>query len=399
MKKCLQRILFFLSVMIFYFASGTEVQADVPHDLTQVDAKGNSIRLQWKELEGAQWYGYQISYNPDFSTIIKSGSQNSVSEGWNAVTVDGLEQGNIYYARVGWGSDQENCFHLFCEGIEVVTSPAMPENVKYADADEHTAVFTWNPYPNAEEYRITYHGEVFTTKDTRFSLSLKDGGDRKVSIAACKRSAEGFVAEGTARVISGISPLTRKISTKNFGIEKNYNTKGIIYVKAVFQGLGYEVEGVTVSGKKYSFSGQSLGGSSALIRIGGIKNDQMYKYRVRAFVRGSGDQFIYGNWSDYALFCSQKKVSYVSANQKIKLKWDAMSGVSKVRVQISMKQKSGYRTCATVPMKKKTYTVKKYGKSKLKKGKSYYIRLIPIGKLGNKQVLSDAVLCGKVKVK
>lgn len=399
MKKRLQRMIFFFSVMVLYFAFGTEVQADVPHDLIQIDAQENTIRLQWRELEGAQWYGYQIAYDSDFSAIVKSGSQNSVSEEWNAVTVDGLEQGNTYYARVGWGYDSDHCFQLFCGGIEVITSPAMPENVKYAGADEHTAVLTWNPYPDAEEYRVRYNGEVFSTRDTRFSLSLKNGGEGKVSISACKRSADGFLAEGTARVIRGISPLTMKISKKNFGIEKNYNTKGIIYVKAVFQGSGYEVEGVTVSGKKHSFSGQSLGGSSALIRIGGIKNDQMYKYRVRAFVRGGENQFIYGNWSDYALFCSQKKVSYVSANRKLKLKWDAMPGVSKVRVQISMKQKSGYRTCATVPVKKKTYTIKKYGKSKLKKGKSYYIRLIPVGKLGTKQVLSDAVLCGKVKVK
>lgn len=399
MKKWIHRIILFFAVSVFFVSFGTVVQADVPHDLVQTEAKAGSIKLQWRELEGAKWYGYQIAYDSSFSAIVRQGEQISTAGEWNNVTVDGLEQDHVYYARVGWGLDPDRCYQLFCQSIEVRTAPGMLYHVQYVGADEHTAVFTWDEYPGAAEYWVRYNGEVFTTTNTRFTLTLKEGSEHKVSIAACKRTKEGFIAEGMGRSLSGVSPLTTKITKKNFGIEKNYNNKGVIYFKAAFQGAGYEVEGVTVSGKKYTFSGQSLGGSNALLRIGDIQNDRMYKYRVRAFVRGTEDQLIYGKWSDYSLFCSQKKISYVAANKKIKLKWNAMTGVKKIRVQISNKKKSGYRTCATVPLKNKTYTIKKYGKAKLKKGKAYYIRLIPIGRLKGKQVLSDAVFCGKVKVK
>ena len=125
----------------------------------------------------------------------------------------------------------------------------------------------------------------------------------------------------------------------------------------------------------------------------------MYKYRVRAFLTNSAGQKIYGSWSDYKTICNQSTVKYKTSGRKIKLSWGKITGASKIKIQISTKKNSGYKTAKTLSGSKTSYTITKYGKSKLKKGKTYYVRVIPQGKVSGKTISSDVYIQGSIKVR
>ncbi|HCT91903.1 MAG TPA: hypothetical protein DF613_11085, partial [Lachnospiraceae bacterium] len=71
-----------------------------------------------------------------------------------------------------------------------------------------------------------------------------------------------------------------------------------------------------------------------------------------------------------------KECKYTPGSRKIKLQWSKLTGVSKIKVQLSTKEKSGYKTVATLKGTKTSYTISKYNKKALSKGKNYYVRVL-----------------------
>lgn len=383
-------------VMIMAFCiSGIVSEAASPSNVTQIDASNSSVKIQWTGVSGAKYYGYKIASDPAFQTVVKEGYTSTDT----SAAIYSLNAGTAYYVKVGWGTRYNDCFKEPGEAIEVVTAPSAISAVKFVGANDTTATVSWTPSAGATEYRVQYNGAVYTTTANSYAVPLVDGANNRIEVFACKKSAKGYLAVSTYGASnSSASKLTTKISKSNFGILTNYSSIGVVYFGAICYGNGYEVQGQTLSGKKYQFSG-SDGNSSIGVRISGIKNDKMYKYRIRAYITNSDGQKVYGGWSDYRLLCNQKKVSYISSGKKIKLKWNKQTGVSKIKIQISTKEKSGYKTCATISGKKTSYTITKYGKKSLKSGKTYYVRVVPQGKLGKKNVSSDTWIYGKIKVK
>jgi hypothetical protein len=58
-------------------------------------------------------------------------------------------------------------------------------------------------------------------------------------------------------------------------------------------------------------------------------------------------------------------------------------------IYISKSEKSGYKKVETVSSKKTSYTVSKYNKKALKKGTTYYIKIVPNAKIGKKTRSSE----------
>lgn len=106
----------------------------------------------------------------------------------------------------------------------------------------------------------------------------------------------------------------------------------------------------------------------------------MYQYRVRAYVTNTDHQKVYGNWSDYRYIINAAGAKATTSGKKIKLKWSKLKGVSNIKIQIATKKNGKYKTCKTLSGKKTSYTITKYGKQSLKRGKRYYVKLIYMSK-------------------
>ena len=117
-----------------------------------------------------------------------------------------------------------------------------------------------------------------------------------------------------------------------------------------------------------------------------------YKYRVRSYyTNDTTKKTYYGSWSSYRYFAAPTiSGSYTTAAKGINVTLKKGSGIIKYKVQVSAKKNSGFKTVKTIKVGKKskyTYKITKCSGKKLKKGKTYYIRVIPVLK-GNKS--SDA---------
>jgi fibronectin type 3 domain-containing protein len=77
-------------------------------------------------------------------------------------------------------------------------------------------------------------------------------------------------------------------------------------------------------------------------------------------------------------------------------KWDTVKGATSYTIYLSTKQKSGYKKVGTT--KKTSFTLKKYGKSALKKNKTYYVYVVANKKVGKTTYTSDATYCYQFKL-
>lgn len=394
--KCMVTGLFVVMALCIWSVTS---KAASPSNVKQIEATSTSVKIEWTAVSGATYYGYQVATDPGFQNIWKESYVSSKTPTGN-LSITSLNTGSSYYVRIGWGTRYQDCFNEPSAPIEVVTLPADVGNVRFVGANDSSAIIEWDPSAGATEYMVKYNGTSYPVAGTSFAVPLVDGADNKAEVCASRTSAAGYQAVvNIGKSVYSLSKLTTKIKKSDFGILNNLSSIGVVYFGAICYGQGYEVQGVTVSGKKYQISGSDSTSSTVGARVSGVQRDRVYKYRMRAYINTTDGRKIYGNWSDYRLLCNQKKVTYVTSNRKIKLKWSKITGVSRIKVQISTKEKSGYKTCATLSGKKTGYTITKCGKSALKKGKTYYVRVVPYAKLSKKNVSSDTWIQGKVVVK
>lgn len=91
----------------------------------------------------------------------------------------------------------------------------------------------------------------------------------------------------------------------------------------------------------------------------------------------------------------ETKVSSISSkSKKVTLKWKKVSGATKYKIYRSTSKGGKYKEIATVAAKNVKYTDKG-----LKKGKTYYYKVVPVKKIGSKSYLGKKSAAAKIKVK
>lgn len=404
--KSLKMLIAMFVMVVGFMITGITTEAATVTNLKQTEANESGISISWTGIPGDYCYGVQIATDPSFNNIIPISCNYVFRESFLNYE---LASGSTYYVRVSYGkypSDYLNPNH-FCKPITVVTAPKSVENIKFTNADDNTATISWDAVPGADTYKIENDKNIYYTNATSFAVPLVNGGSNEAKVTAIKTdSTSGFKAESIGKKIYNLSKLTTKVSTSNFGLTSvlsNYNSN-VFDINAY--GTGWEVEARTTKGKAYKVLQTGSITSYGAIRISvnkKMKQNKMYKYRVRAFITTTDGQKVYGNWSNYRYMISPKGKDidcYTKyRSNKIYLDWKKVTGVSKIKVQISKRKKSGYKTCATLSGSKKSYTISKYGKSKLKPGKTYYVRLIYQYKSGKKTYNSDFYPYWQVRVR
>lgn len=125
------------------------------------------------------------------------------------------------------------------------------------------------------------------------------------------------------------------------------------------------------------------------MKISALKNHNFYKVRVRAYSLNSKNEKIYGVWSSWKYVSPQPDVTKKQKVKKgIKIKWDKINGADNYVVYVSTKKDSGYKKFQTTG--KNSTTITKYGKNKLKSGKTYYFYVVAQKKVDNKYLSGKA---------
>lgn len=400
-KKSMRRFLqavFFLT-MVCLWLGGHEVAAASPSGIVQTGADKTSVRLQWDAVDGAKYYGYEVALDPAFSNVLKTAKKASSSKKQISTTITSLEPGSDYYVRIGWGETGNACFRDPSQGIHVVTTPEPVANLHIAAADAKTVTLKWDPLPGTVQYRIRYNGKEYISQSDSCVLKVAKKSNGRAEVTSFKVSETGYEAESRIeRRVSGIAALTPKISRKKIRVVKQYPASGTAYIKADCKGTGYEVKAVPVLGKKKKCVADGTVRTNPGVRLSGLKKGTMYRYRVRAYIRRQDGTRLYGKWSEYGLLCVPK-VTYKASSGSISLQWGKLKGVSKVKLMVSKKADSGFRTSMVADGTEKGCVLSRYGKEPLERGTTYYIKVIPMAELGGKETASDAVEAFRVRTR
>lgn len=390
MKKSLQML---LTVCVFAFTvllvSAVDSKAAVNMGLKQTDADSNSVRLAWNAYLGANHYHVELSY--DGKTWQDADRDSSNPDVW----VYNLSKGASYYARVVVYSDS----HYFgnhtrmeeSEAIQVGTAPAEPENLVQTAATNNTITMSWSPVAGATGYEvyayINYNWTKVGSSNTTTATVNAIGNSQRFqyAVVACRTVTGGVAYSGRSdsAYMKTIPDKVSYVSITNYWHnikEASYGWNPVNYAD------GYQFQLLNYKGK--SLLNKET--SSDYIYVSPFKQGIFTKARVRAYIVVNNKKY-YGAWSNYTWNAANKKVEAVRSKngKKITVKWKKISGCAGYKVYISTKSNSGFKKVKTLSSKKKSITIKKCGKKKLKKNKTYYYRIIYLTKVGKKKVESN----------
>ena len=138
------------------------------------------------------------------------------------------------------------------------------------------------------------------------------------------------------------------------------------------------------NGRKFRSGTLTYGFSKPTVSVNKIKNNQIYKMKVRAFTTINGKKY-YGGWSAFSYFFTQPRVTKAKvAGGKLTVRWGRVTGATSYSVYVSTRAKKGYKKVATVGKGRSSVTIKKLAGKEIKNGKKYYVYVITNKKIRGK---------------
>ncbi|MDO4476283.1 MAG: hypothetical protein Q4B59_05835 [Lachnospiraceae bacterium] len=121
-----------------------------------------------------------------------------------------------------------------------------------------------------------------------------------------------------------------------------------------------------------------------------VPTNTAYAVRGRAYYQNySNKTNYYSAWTGYKYFTKMTGTVQSKSNARgFTLKLKKGKGIYQYVVYVSTKNGKGYKKTATLKAKSGTFRITKIGKSALKKKKTYYIKVVPVLKVGNKKISS-----------
>lgn len=305
-------------------------------------------------------------------------------------TLTGLAPNTTYYVRVREATDSNeakgtNVWSGVATFTTLPTTPDRPTGLIQTGATNNSVTIAWNPATNATAYRV-YVGDVAVAEVAATTVTipnLPENGTYSFSVSSIAANASGAVESSKTW---SESFKTTPAKTPAIGITNLYDAINVAYFGcSLVNADGYELAVYNSNGKIV----HDMFGSSS-IRVANFKTGTFYKYRIRGYITLSDGTKVFGPWSGYKYSGTPKKYKAVSYGRKIKVTWSKVSGAKKYTIYVSTKEKSGFKKFKKLSSSKKSCIVTKCGKSKLKKGKKYYIKLVVTGK--DKKTSNDYVI-------
>lgn len=404
-KSIFTKILMTLAVvfvMTLVCGTQTKAAAPAPTGLKQ-DYDGKSeIDVTWNEVASAEKYAVQISSNSSFTDgIIGSTSANRCtiySSNWSAITA-----GKSYYVRVA--SIDASGIGAYSAPIEVATRPATAtSSIKHTKSTGTSITVNWGAVSGANTYKVFYSKVGSTTEksvdvNNKTSVTLKGlskNSEYTVYVYAGRKTSAGYTAyEVSGKYKSSIPVTPQKTTSVKIRSYNDSSAQISLQWKDVDCVDGYEIQLYTAYKSKdtkiKSFS-KATTSYYATIKNSNLKKNNFYKVRVRTYCKDSNGKKYYGGWSNWTYTCQQPDVKKMQSTSKgLKTSWEKIKGADRYVIYISTKQQSGYKKFGTTTSTSKVIT--KYGKSKLKSGKKYYVYVVAQNKVGKKYYSGDSTYC------
>ncbi|MCR5690626.1 MAG: hypothetical protein K6G62_00190 [Eubacterium sp.] len=402
MKRIMKSILLVMA-LAFVSVAGLSVSAKAAAitGLKQTGASTSSFEVTCATDLNTSYYALEVSTDQVNWTVKDKSTDGSFYVG-------DLAAGSTYYVRATGFADYylKQPVATVSEVIDVVTVPnATGAKLTQTGATTSSMTYTISGVSGANMYALgsnySFAKSTIMAKGNSSTLTaskLLPGTSYNVYAYAGRRSSVGYEAWPSYDLAADYSgnTLPGKISKANFGVTTGFTNIDTYYwgvYTGACDGVVYRFQNKkgktirTVVGE----SGQSSNGtiSNRITNIGGT----FYKVSVAPYVT-CGTKRVYGEWSPVKCFAVTSNVKWVRkvSQKKMKLSWKKVSGAVKYQISISTSQNSGYKKVTTT--KKRTAIVKKCGKKRLKKGKKYYIRIIPMIKSGKKYKKADLYYTG-----
>lgn len=371
-------------LLALLFSISVLAAPSTPTGIKQTKAAESSITISWNNVMGTN-ISYEVEYsqnNRDWYSAGYTTSSNSIYKG-------GLTAGTTYYFRVRAYERvyPDKIYGAWSAGIAATTAPAIVDSksIVQSGASDKSASISWNKVLGATGYRIyrmessqeIYVGSSGTNSYTVQNLNAGVSYQFKVY---AERSVNGFTTQSSygARIydvktapksITGIKTTNGYPSIKQVEVEWNKDASA----------SGYELMVYSMKNKKIG-STKIVKYSTGRYNLSGISPNSFYKVKIRGYVQLKSGK-IYGPWST-GYIANQPKIAAKQSGSGIKVSWNKVTGANNYTVSISTKLSSGYKKVATTSSTKRTIT--KYGSSKLKKRKTYYIKVVSNKKVGGK---------------
>ena len=404
-------VMTFAAAFLLMLVTTVPVKADSSNmplvkDIKQTDASTNSVGIIWS------CPGSDIRFKIETSEQLSTGytDYNKRPQSSASVTLTKLRAGKVYYVRItpirykleGLGK-YTKVKGTTSQPFRVVTEPdSAPASLTHVKSSTDTIKVKWSAVPGADVYQVVYSqsgtANEFTkettgtsvtlkklSKDARYTIQVRAGmkytdgrgrawglGTTKYDVPVKPTKVEGVKVKGYYQNLSKIN-ITNKAKACADGYQYQ------LYTAYKGQDKETKVKSITVNQNNPGSSNQV----SASMKISALKNHNFYKVRVRAYSLNSKNEKIYGVWSSWKYVSPQPDVTSKKHTQKgIKINWDKINGADRYVVYVSTKKDSGYKKFQTTG--KNSTTITKYGKNKLKSGKTYYFYVVAQKKVNDK---------------
>ena len=428
-----------------YFKADTSTNNYIDLKLTKTSK--NSVKLKWMKVAGASKYevyrsvttstGTDISKQYDMDKYNTNSYENLSNSKWELIkTINNpktvsykdkkLTAGETYYYQViAYYKDGKKTKKIQSDQKTISFRLETPQNVK-TSLKGSTVKVTWNKEPYAKKYEITYRiynsqGNAYTeedviktTKKTSYSIKNVGQGDYvSITVRATDgktwsyyTSAKEYgkeltatksvkVKEVTVKDAKGKSSTAVKISWKPVAGAAYYSvyrstSPSIFYNKdkkvyslmpgasAIAKESNDDEYYDEVLYDEYKGRSNTIIGTSAVDR-GQLKTGVTYYYAVCAYT-ADGTSISSEGYAKPTSICFKATPTIKKATAKKGknvLTIGKVSGAKKYVVYRSTKKNSGYKKIGTTS--KTTYTDKK-----VKKGKTYYYKVVAVGTNGLK---------------
>lgn len=380
--------------------------------LKQVDASTSSIEVEWTAdiTPDCRYEVWLSTTGAADSFVKKSGDYGTTTPDYY---INGLSAGAKYYVKViAYTYDYKNSLYAdnYSVTIPVVTAPNGTDNLKQTGATKNSVTLTWDAVKGATGYYIynDYYSssvapKLLATSNTN-SVTIKNLNPKNkydfYVYAYTQAGSYIALSSGYDSIYSGsVRFIPNKINSKSIKVANSWGN--LKEMKIDWDELnnvdGYEIQ-VNLHNKKKVVFKKTIESSWPSVYAKKITYSKWHKARVRGYVNINGAKK-YGDWSAYSYVAHQPDVisaKQVGAKKEVKIKWDTISGSKDYTVYMSTKKKSGYKKVGTT--KKTSLVVKKIGKSKLKKNKSYYVYVVANKKVGKTTYKSPTEYCWSFKL-
>lgn len=389
---------------------GMKAEAAAPGKVTgvkQTYSSTGSIEVTWDAVLGNDVeYKVELCANKNFTGGIKDNMSSWGGTSSTSENMSGLTPGRKYYVRVTAYYDSGYPDYIYTYGapsdvVEVVTKPSSKvTELRETNATETSITMSWKKAEGANAYRIEYQKAGNTSSKRTVNVGnvssytvkgLDKNSEYWFYVYPVNKSQSGYSAEGYDTYNSYVPTLPTKISKLDcefWNPSSNYLELSFNENRAV-DGGQYEV--YAYNGRKAVIRGTWSGTkTNPYFSHKKLKGYKFLKIRARHYINVQG-KAKYGKWSDWEYFARQPEIKIKKVSGGLKLSWSKVSGANNYTVYMSTKQKSGYKKVTAT--KKTSYTVKKWGKSKLKNNKKYYFSVVANRKVGKKTYKSDDTYC------